>query len=300
MEDFISHLRDAGGVSHYDIVLFDCPPGISMFAEAAIEDLRWLGLKWTEGPDVGGPHTPYIQSQRLPWFRDVWSQFQATGTIYPCDKSRKDVERSLTAPHAEDDAEPIFPPSLRPPLGAGREAHEPGPTNWRFRVPDGETIAFEDFVTLRGEAKAREAIAAYLELCPFPLKRHEPMFRGAKGGALSPRINQARMQLLGDTIKGDYLFGDQPTGSWIHCSRGQKNGCASTLHRIWGSRASLLAGLVSIAIAMAICVVLMIVFIGALLMPVVGVLNVVFCIIAAVKANNGEYYRYPFTLRLIK
>jgi glutamyl-tRNA synthetase len=54
------------------------------------------------------------------------------------------VERSLTAPHAEDDAEPIFPPALRPPLGAGSEAREPGPTNWRFRVPDGETITFID------------------------------------------------------------------------------------------------------------------------------------------------------------
>ena len=114
------------------------------FAAAAIEDLRWLGLKWAEGPDVGGPHAPYVQSQRLPWFRDVWSQLQATGAIYPCDKSRKDVERSLTAPHAEDDAEPIFPPALRAPLGAGREAREPGQTNWRFRVPDGEAISFHD------------------------------------------------------------------------------------------------------------------------------------------------------------
>jgi glutamyl-tRNA synthetase len=114
------------------------------FADAAIEDLRWLGLKWTEGPDIGGPHAPYVQSQRLPWFRDVWSQLQATGAIYPCDKSRKDVERSLTAPHAEDDAEPIFPPALRAAVGAGSEAREPGPTNWRFRVPDGETIAFVD------------------------------------------------------------------------------------------------------------------------------------------------------------
>ena len=85
------------------------------FAEAAIADLRWLGLRWAEGPDVGGPHAPYVQSRRLPWFRDVWSQLQVTGAIYPCDKSRKDVERSLTAPHAEDDAEPIFPPALRAP-----------------------------------------------------------------------------------------------------------------------------------------------------------------------------------------
>jgi glutamyl-tRNA synthetase len=114
------------------------------FAAAAIEDLRWLGLKWSEGPDVGGPHSSYIQSQRLTWFREIWQRLHATGTIYPCDKSRKDVESSLTAPHAEDDAEPIFPPALRPAHGAGREARDPDQTNWRFRVPDGETIAFVD------------------------------------------------------------------------------------------------------------------------------------------------------------
>lgn len=57
---------------------------------------------------------------------------------------------------------------------------------------------------------------------------------------------------------------------------------------------------ITITIAMLICFVLMIVIIGGLLAPLVGVLNIVFCIIAAVKANNGEAYRYPFTLRLIK
>jgi uncharacterized Tic20 family protein len=51
---------------------------------------------------------------------------------------------------------------------------------------------------------------------------------------------------------------------------------------------------------MLISFVLMIVIIGGLLAPLVGILNLVFCIIAAVKANNGEAYRYPFTLRLIK
>ena len=114
------------------------------FAVAALEDLRWLGLQWTEGPDVGGPHASYVQSLRLPWFREVWKQLQAAGAIYPCDKSRKDVERSLTAPHAEDDAVPIFPSTLRPSLDAGRKTREPGSTNWRFRVPDGETITFID------------------------------------------------------------------------------------------------------------------------------------------------------------
>ena len=53
------------------------------FAFAALEDLRWLGLRWQEGPDVGGPHAPYTQSQRLPWFGEVWQRLQSTGQIYP-------------------------------------------------------------------------------------------------------------------------------------------------------------------------------------------------------------------------
>lgn len=116
------------------------------FSEAAIEDLRWLGLTWQEGPDVGGARAPYLQSQRMPWFAEVWRRLHATGAIYPCDKSRKDVERALSAPHAEDDAEPIFPASLRPASDAGRDAFDPGSTNWRFRVPDGKAIGFMDAI----------------------------------------------------------------------------------------------------------------------------------------------------------
>jgi glutamyl-tRNA synthetase len=114
------------------------------FALAAIEDLRWLGLLWNEGPDVDGPHAPYIQSQRQGYFLKVWQLLHASGSLYPCDKSRQDVARALSAPHAEQDAEPIFPPSLRPPLDVGREATRPDGRNWRFRVPDGEVIRFDD------------------------------------------------------------------------------------------------------------------------------------------------------------
>jgi len=140
--------RRAGGTLVYRTEDLDASRCRPEFAEAAIADLRWLGLDWQEGPDVGGPCGPYVQSERLPWFAEVWRRLQASGAIYPCDKSRKDVSRSLTAPHAEDDAEPIFPPDLRPALGLGRELTAPGASNWRFRVPDGETIAFDD--ALRG------------------------------------------------------------------------------------------------------------------------------------------------------
>lgn len=140
--------RRAGGTLVYRTEDLDASRCRPEFAEAAIADLRWLGLDWQEGPDVGGPCGPYVQSERLPWFAEVWRRLQASGAIYPCDKSRKDVARSLTAPHAEDDAEPIFPPDLRPALGLGRELTAPGASNWRFRVPDGATIAFDD--ALRG------------------------------------------------------------------------------------------------------------------------------------------------------
>ena len=136
--------RRAGGTLVYRTEDLDASRCRPEFAAAALADLRWLGLDWQEGPDVGGPRGPYVQSERLPWFAEVWRRLQASGAIYPCDKSRKDVARSLTAPHAEDDAEPIFPPDLRPALGLGRELTAPGASNWRFRVPDGETIAFDD------------------------------------------------------------------------------------------------------------------------------------------------------------
>lgn len=123
------------------------------FAAAALEDLRWLGLEWTEGPDLGGPHGPYVQSRRAAWYLEIWRRLEATGLIYPSPHSRRDVEEAATAPHDAEplaasaggppaDAEPIFPPALRP---AHRErAAEPGGVAWRFRVPDGRVIEFED------------------------------------------------------------------------------------------------------------------------------------------------------------
>jgi len=112
------------------------------FVEAAFEDLRWLGIDWTEGPDLGGPHAPYRQSERTDWYLEVWRRLEQAAAIYPSPHSRRDVEAAATAPHA---AEPIFPTALRPPSGAGWErAADPGGVAWRFLVPDGRVIEFED------------------------------------------------------------------------------------------------------------------------------------------------------------
>lgn len=111
---------------------------------AMFEDLRWLGLRWREGPDVGGPFAPYNQSERLSHYRAAFEDLHARGFIYRCSCSRRDVARALAAPHAADD-EPIYPGTCRPSL----EGHDEKRVlnlnaNWRFRVPDGETIAFTD------------------------------------------------------------------------------------------------------------------------------------------------------------
>lgn len=138
-----SRARQAAGSLLYrteDLDPHRCRPE---FAEAAIEDLRWLGLDWDEGPDVGGPHAPYVQSKRGEWFLDIWAKLRDAGAIYPSPHSRKDVLHAATAPHGED-VEPIFPAAWRPAAGTGREMTRPGAMNWRFRVPDGRILHFVD------------------------------------------------------------------------------------------------------------------------------------------------------------
>jgi len=110
------------------------------FVSGMLEDLLWFGFRWQEGPDLSGPFAPYSQSERLPFYRAAFEQLKASGTIYPCSCSRQDVLRAATAPHAGED-EPIYPGTCRPPHADPPPAAK---VNWRFRVPDGETIAFTD------------------------------------------------------------------------------------------------------------------------------------------------------------
>jgi glutamyl-tRNA synthetase len=115
------------------------------FCTAAIADLRWLGLPWTEGPDIGGPHEPYRQSARTSWYLDVWQRLEAARVIYPSPHSRRDVDEAASAPHepsGDGAPEPIFPPRLRP--TSWDRAAAPGSVAWRFRVPDGRVVEFDD------------------------------------------------------------------------------------------------------------------------------------------------------------
>lgn len=123
--------RTTGGQLVLRIEDLDAARCRAEFVAAAVEDLRWLGLDWNEGP--------VFQSARRPRYVDAWRQLQVGGLIYPCARSRRDVDGASRAPHEE---EPVFPREWRAPADPARA--DPAGTNWRFRVPDGRTITFDD------------------------------------------------------------------------------------------------------------------------------------------------------------
>jgi glutamyl/glutaminyl-tRNA synthetase len=134
--------RAAGGVLVLRNEDLDPQRSRPQFAEAMIEDLRWFGIEWQEGPDVGGPFAPYEQSRRRSFYVDAWRRLRDAGAIYPCSCSRKDLAESAQAPHeADPNDEPLYPGTCR---GRTSDANDPRGINWRFRVPDGEIVAFED------------------------------------------------------------------------------------------------------------------------------------------------------------
>jgi glutamyl-tRNA synthetase len=197
-----------------DLDLARCKPE---FSAAAMEDLRWLGIGWQEGLDVGGPFASYAQSERQSWYREAWNMLHATGAIYPSPHSRKDVAAALVAPHA-DESEPVFPIGLRPPESEGSGATEPGDVNWRFRVPEGRRILFFD-----GRA-GRVARTAGIDFGDFLVWRKD----GFPSYELAVVADDHAMQIT-EVVRGEDLLtstarqlllyealGWQPP-EWFHC-----------------------------------------------------------------------------------
>lgn len=116
----------------------------SEFVDAMLEDLRWLGITWDEGPDCGGPDAPYSQSERRDHYLEAWKKLRASGLIYPYSCSRKEVGQAAGAPNDLDD-EPVYPGTCRPSSEfPSSMTNDPAAFNWRFRVPDGEEVFFTD------------------------------------------------------------------------------------------------------------------------------------------------------------
>jgi glutamyl/glutaminyl-tRNA synthetase len=115
----------------------------SEFVEAMYEDLFWLGIKWSEGPDCGGPYAPYSQSERRDFYLKAWRRLRDADVIYPCTCSRKDVAQAAAAPNNDIDDEPLYPGTCRQRTDAS-DFSTPTGVNWRFRIPNNEEVAFDD------------------------------------------------------------------------------------------------------------------------------------------------------------
>jgi glutamyl-tRNA synthetase len=133
-----------------------------------IDGLRWLGLDWDEGPDVGGPHAPYFQSQRLDKYRSYGHALVREGHAYFCYCQPEELQRKRVEAEARGAAWSYDRACLRrDPADIARLEDAGAPKAVRFRVPPGQTrfkdlvhgeISFdnaniEDFVVLRSDGQ---------------------------------------------------------------------------------------------------------------------------------------------------
>ncbi len=131
-----------------------------------VDGLRWLGLDWDEGPDIGGPHAPYFQSERLDRYRDRAHALVAEGRAYYCYCSPEEIQRKRGDAESRGEAWTYDRACLK--RSEAELAQLAGaPRAVRFLVPPGETtftdlvrgtITFdnaniEDFVVLRSDSQ---------------------------------------------------------------------------------------------------------------------------------------------------
>jgi glutamyl-tRNA synthetase len=125
--------RSAGGALILRFEDLDPPRVVPGAADEIMRDLAWLGLDWDEGPDVGGPHAPYVQSQRFDRYEAALATLRDRGLLFPCTCSRKELHVLASAPHGDSELGPRYPGTcLRAPLRADR------PVALRFRMARGE------------------------------------------------------------------------------------------------------------------------------------------------------------------
>jgi phage baseplate assembly protein V len=120
-----------------------------------LADLEWLGISWEEGPDRGGPHGPYRQSEADDLYRDAMARLQAAAGAYPCFCTPDQLAADREAQRARREA-PRYVGRCREilPEEAQRRMEAGEPHVWRLQLPDDETeVRIEDLV--RGEVRFR-------------------------------------------------------------------------------------------------------------------------------------------------
>ncbi|MGI9173905.1 MAG: tRNA glutamyl-Q(34) synthetase GluQRS [Rhodothermales bacterium] len=166
-------IRSRGGTFVWRLEDLDGPRVVPGLAEAAEQDLAWLGLDWDEGPDVGGSYTPYQQSERSDCYEAALAHLLEDGRLFPCRRSRKDLRALASAPHGHD-GRPPYPAHLRPKdLDADwfSRVHDPSGLDAaiRFQV-HGRPVVFEDRIYGTVTERVDETVG------DFVLKRRDGLY----------------------------------------------------------------------------------------------------------------------------
>jgi glutamyl-tRNA synthetase len=138
--------------------------------QQAIDDLQWLGIDWDEGPDIGGPAAPYIQTERMGMYRSALQSLIDADRLFPCTCSRKDIEAAGSAPHFDHEGK-VYPGTCAL-WHSGDPLPEQGTYCWRFRAGD-EEIEFDDLVLGPQACVPGEALGAF----PVTQKNGEPSYQ---------------------------------------------------------------------------------------------------------------------------
>ena len=142
--------RAGGGVFVLRIEDTDQGRYIPGSEEQILASLRWLGLEWDEGPEVGGPHGPYVQSLRNERYRAVADELAASGAGYWCDCSRERLE-ALRAEQQRNRQPPRYDRRCLARQAEVLAARAAGiPVVLRERIPEG-SVAWDDAIRGRIE-----------------------------------------------------------------------------------------------------------------------------------------------------
>jgi nondiscriminating glutamyl-tRNA synthetase len=138
--------RQQGGVFVLRIEDTDLERSEARYETQLIEDLKWLGLDWDEGPDVGGPYPPYRQSDKWQVYRDYAERLVSEGKAYRCFCTQDALDRQREQAMAQH-LQPNYPGTCRnlPSAEAERRRAAGEPCAIRLKIPD-KPIRFHDTV----------------------------------------------------------------------------------------------------------------------------------------------------------
>jgi glutamyl-tRNA synthetase len=155
-----AYARHVGGTFVFRVEDTDVARDSEQSYRDLLEALRWLGLDWDEGPEVGGPYAPYRQSERLDIYADVVEKLRAAGHVYESFSTSEEIKaRHLAAGHDPKLGYDNFDRNLTDEQRAAYRAGGREPV-LRLRMPDAD-MAWTDLV--RGNVRfAAETLSDYV------------------------------------------------------------------------------------------------------------------------------------------